>query len=131
MGGARITIAMTLALLPLAGARAFEKAALALALSHVLVSIVKRNAGRPRPAVTMMLDGYADAPDQFSFPSGHSSAALSVAISLAVIFPALAIPALCLALLIGISRVVIGVHYPGDVVAGQLISIIVAAFVFQ
>ncbi|MEP6765508.1 MAG: phosphatase PAP2 family protein, partial [Gemmatimonadaceae bacterium] len=97
----------------------------------LLVSIVKRNAGRPRPAVTMMLDGYADAPDQFSFPSGHSSAALSVAISIAVLFPAIAVPVLCLAVLTGVSRVVIGVHYPGDVVAGQLISILIAALVFR
>lgn len=131
LGGARVSIGTTLALYPIAGPLACAKTALALLLSHLLVSVVKRNAGRARPAVTMLLDGYPDAPDQFSFPSGHSSAALSVAISTAVLFPAVAIPVLCLALIIGASRVVIGVHYPGDVVAGQLISILIAALVFQ
>jgi undecaprenyl-diphosphatase len=67
-----------------------------------------------------------EVPDRFSFPSGHACAAMSVAIGFAVAFPALAAPLLVLAWLVGFSRVVLGVHYPGDVLVGQAIALITA-----
>ena len=61
-------------------------------------------------------------PDRFSFLSGHAIASLAVALSYGVGFPPLAAPLVGLGLLVGWSRVVLGVHYPGDVLAGQLIA---------
>lgn len=49
-----------------------------------------------------------------------------VALTYAAMFPAFAGVALLVAVLIGISRVRLGVHYPGDVVAGQLLAILTA-----
>jgi undecaprenyl-diphosphatase len=51
---------------------------------------------------------------------------MAVAIGFSTAFPALAIPLLILALLVGFSRVMLGVHYPGDVVVGQAIALLTA-----
>jgi undecaprenyl-diphosphatase len=65
-------------------------------------------------------------PDRFSFPSGHAAASMSVAVGYGVTFPVLALPLLLLALLVGFSRVRLGVHFPGDVLAGQALALLTA-----
>jgi undecaprenyl-diphosphatase len=65
-------------------------------------------------------------PDRFSFPSGHAAASMSVALGYGVTFPVLALPLLALALLVGFSRVRLGVHFPGDVLAGQVLALLTA-----
>jgi undecaprenyl-diphosphatase len=64
-------------------------------------------------------------PDRFSFPSGHAAAAMSVAMGYAMVFPNLAVPLVLLAAAVGASRVYLGVHYPGDVLVGQLLALMV------
>ncbi len=56
---------------------------------------------------------------------------MAVAASFAFIVPALALPLLCLAVLIGFSRVVVGVHYPGDVLVGQALALATVFGVFS
>lgn len=128
VGGARASIGLTLAALVLPAVRWTQvwETLLLLGASHLAVQVVKRTVGRPRPRST---DGFAslvEIPDRFSFPSGHSCAAMSVAIGFSVAFPSLAIPLLVLAMLVGFSRVMLGVHYPGDVVVGQAIALLTA-----
>jgi len=95
-----------------------------LALSHAAVQLVKRSVERPRPSSRVHCDTLVAEPPCFSFPSGHATAAMSVAFMYAAAFPSYAIALMALAVAVGFSRVRLGVHYPGDVLAGQLIALI-------
>ena len=61
-----------------------------------------------------------------SFPSGHATTAFAAAVVLTLWFPRGAVPFLGLAVLVGCSRVMLGVHFPSDVLAGALLGSIVA-----
>jgi undecaprenyl-diphosphatase len=102
--------------------RVGELAMASVVLSHLLVQLVKRTVGRGRPAVTCDLSRLIREPDRFSFPSGHATASFSVALAYAAVFPWWSGPLLLLAALVGFSRVRLGVHYPSDVVVGQLLA---------
>jgi len=106
-------------------ARAAALHALAgLVLSHAMVQLVKRNVERPRPSSRVNCHTLVAEPPCFSFPSGHATAAMSVTFIYAAAFPSYAVALLTLAVAVGFSRVRLGVHYPGDVLAGQLIALI-------
>jgi undecaprenyl-diphosphatase len=126
LGGA--TAAILLAVWPLfAGTewRALGRhASASLVLSHLVVQLVKRTVGRPRPSLGTNVAALVAEPDRFSFPSGHAAAALAVALAYASAFPALALPILTVATIVGATRVVLGLHYPGDVAAGQAIALV-------
>lgn len=100
----------------------------ALVVSHLIVQAIERSVGRPRPS-RHGGRSWMDEPDEFSFPSGHSTAAMSVAMVYALAFPSLALVLLPVATLVGFSRVRPGVHYPGDVLIGQLIAVITALWI--
>ncbi len=133
LGGARWTIALALAPLlvammwPATAVTVREiamDAALTLGLSHAVVQLVKRSFLRARPD-----SAGDDAPDAFSFPSGHACAALAVALAYALHLPSLSPLLIAVALLVGHSRVVLGVHFPGDVLAGQCLAVLTALMV--
>lgn len=128
LGGAPMTILWSLgpALLGSGALSTAGRFSLAiLVVSHLIVQFIKRTVGRPRPCHLEHLPLIV-VPDRFSFPSGHAAACAALAIGYGLVFPALA-PALGgLALSVGFSRVALGVHYPGDVLAGQLISCLTA-----
>lgn len=98
-------------------------AAWSVLLSHLIVQVMKRNLLRTRPTDRLDIDAHVAIPDRFSFPSGHSTAAMSVAFAYAVALPQFSVPLLIFAAAVGFSRVRLGVHYPGDVLAGQAIAI--------
>lgn len=126
VGGARVTILAVLLPMFFAGAElqlVAIQAAWALAISHGVVQVIKRFVLRERPSVQVIERTHVAVPDRFSFPSGHSCSVMSVAFVYAAAYPALSWPLLMLSGLVGWSRVRLGVHYPGDVLAGQAIAI--------
>ena len=67
------------------------------------------------------------APWTSSFPSGHAASAAAFATGATIEMPELAAGVFALALAVGASRVVTGVHYPSDVLAGFVIGTAAAA----
>ena len=89
---------------------------------------IKKVANRKRPCA---LEPHCWAtllpPDQFSFPSGHTITAFAAALSIGEFYPVLLPALLFCAVSIGASRVVLGMHFLSDVVAGACIGALLAA----
>jgi membrane-associated phospholipid phosphatase len=67
------------------------------------------------------------APGDWSFPSNHATFAAAAAVGIAFLRPAAAWLVVPVAVLVGVARVAVGVHYPTDVLAGLLLGGAVAA----
>jgi undecaprenyl-diphosphatase len=104
--------------------RRFHDAGLLLAISlsgRLFVNLQKAWIARPRPDADLHLIGTRTD----SFPSGHAACSIMVWLTLALLIPResrLRRPAIAAAilfsLLAGLSRPMLGVHYPSDVIAG-------------
>lgn len=79
---------------------------------------LQRAFGHRRPDVSRLVP----LPHSHSFPSGHASTSFACATVLAFLEPRLRIPAFLLAAAIAYSRLYVGVHYPGDVLAGAALG---------
>ena len=122
--------AMGLIILLAGGAQRFAAVAagaLAAGLGIALFLRIKKATGRKRPCA---LEPHCWAtllpPDQFSFPSGHTITAFAVSLSLTQFYPELATGLLFCALSIAASRILLGMHFLSDVLAGAAIGISVA-----
>ena len=88
---------------------------------------LKYAAGRERPpSIVLDPEPLMEVPTTSSFPSGHALSSFACAYVLARAEPRLAVPAFVLAVLIGFSRIYVGVHYPLDVLAGAVLGLLVA-----
>ena len=70
-------------------------------------------------------------PDRFSFPSGHTITAFAVALTLSQFYPALAVGLLFCAFSIAASRILLGMHFLSDVVAGALLGGMLSVAAYQ
>lgn len=100
---------------------------MAFAIELPLYKTLKHRIKRDRPCnVLSGVHPRVSPSDQFSFPSGHTAAAFLIATLIGRFFPVLLVLVCIWALLVGVSRIYLGVHYPSDVLAGLLIGIFCA-----
>ncbi|HBS60308.1 MAG TPA: phosphatase PAP2 family protein [Firmicutes bacterium] len=134
LGGAVFTVVLNLILYQYGNMKlstAAGAALLALTFSHLAVQICKRVFTRPRPYLVFPNAHIIQTPlEDPSFPSGHTTAAFSLAIVYALFFPAMAIPLCLLASAVGFSRIYLGLHFPSDVLMGALLGAITAISIF-
>jgi len=101
---------------------------LGVGLPSLVATLLKRIIGRARP-----MEWSVEAPLSFrplnwdaytfqSFPSGHSTTAFSLALTIAFLWPRSFWPMLGLAVLIAISRIITGQHYLTDITAGAVLG---------
>lgn len=112
----------------LAAASSLAAGALAYAVNQVIHAAYDR--ARPYESHAGVYHPDAHSTDA-SFPSDHASAAFGIAIAVALIDPVVGTLFVILAILIGIGRVVIGAHYPGDVLAGIGVGLVCAVVVVR
>jgi len=106
---------------------AVASGALAAGSGIALFLRLKRAARRRRPvAIEPHCWATLLPPDQFSFPSGHTITAFAVAVSLSLFYPTLAIGLLFCAASVAVSRILLGMHFLSDVLAGAAIGSLLA-----
>jgi len=102
---------------------AILSSAFAVAVGAATFLALKERIGRKRPCeigrvcwVSLL------PPDKFSFPSGHSITAFAVVTPLAWFYPVLIFPLFFCAISVAASRIILGMHFLSDVLAGCLIG---------
>jgi undecaprenyl-diphosphatase len=118
--------AMGLMILLFGGEQRFIAVACAAAAAGTGVLLflrLKKVTGRRRPcAIEPHCWAKLLPPDQFSFPSGHTITAFSVAVTLSYFYPSLTAGLMFCAISIAASRVLLGMHFLSDVLAGMAIG---------
>lgn len=134
LGNGVFWYALLLALLLREGAGAVPAAVHMIAVGiacATIYKILKRGTLRPRPyEVVQAVAPGAAVLDSFSFPSGHTLHAVAFTILAGAYYPVLIAPLVAFTLLTAASRVVLGLHYPSDVLAGAAIGAALAGLSF-
>ncbi len=112
------------------GLKLFIATALAFAVERPLYWALKNSCQRKRPPEAIpSFRSVITASDRFSFPSGHTCGAFLLAAMTSEHYAALAVPMYLWSSAVGVSRVVLGVHFPTDILAGALLGCGIAWFV--
>jgi len=87
---------------------------------------------RPRPFNVHQQISLRSVPlDQFSFPSGHTLHAVIFSMVAIHYYPMLSVALIPFTILIGLSRPILGLHYPSDVLVGAFIGILISTLSFN
>ena len=97
--------------------------------------ILKNLIARARPYATYPelvedLKDLVHIPKSYSFPSGHTVSAMAVAFTILTQHKKLGVVTLLFALLMGLSRLYVGVHFPTDVYGGIIVGALIALSVY-
>ena len=105
---------------------AFHIAATGL-ITTVLYSALKAVMVRERPCISYPdITAFTAPLDRYSFPSGHTMNAVGFAVMFSAAVPALMWIVWPFTLLVAASRVILGMHYPSDVIMGAILGALVA-----
>lgn len=130
---------VTAALLAASGSRGLRVLAagtVAAVAANVLLLGVKRRVRRPRPCERMRSPNFDVGPlawfpsDRFSFPSGHALNSFAIGSVIALSYPVVAVPVLAAAASVAASRVILGLHWLSDVLAGSLAGVVIGTAVW-
>ena len=102
--------------------------------ASVITGILKFILGRARPVFFEALDrtGFYPWNNEWAFnsmPSGHTTAGFAALVMIGMLFPKIKWATWTTAILIGVSRICIGAHFPSDVILGAFIGMVTADFV--
>ena len=94
-----------------------------------LYKLVKEQTLRDRPCTTWEAITPQEPPlDRYSFPSGHTLHAVTVNLLILPVLPLLGLALIPLTVMIMLSRIILGLHYPTDVVVAALLGSFVAVY---
>jgi undecaprenyl-diphosphatase len=120
-------------------------ALIAVGISDLISSrIIKPLFERPRPCQVLdglyfwkskaqlwvLTDGISSYKSSFSFVSSHASNSMAAAIIMSIFYRKLAVIFITVSILIGISRLYLGVHYPSDIVSGWFIGAVIGFLIY-
>lgn len=115
---------------PESGRNFFMLAVLAFSIERPLYFLLKNILKRRRPPeVVPDFTSVICASDQFSFPSGHTMASFLLAGLACLSFGVVATPLYIWAFFVAVSRVILGVHFPSDTIAGGILGTVIAIYV--
>ena len=93
-------------------------------LSVLLYRQLKNRLVRQRPYISWQaIEAYIAPLDRYSFPSGHTMNAVNFALLFSFFYPPLAWLVVPFAILVGLSRIILGMHYPTDVLVGAVLGL--------
>ena len=92
---------------------------------------IKLLVARPRPFITLPDVQLLMTETSFSFPSNHATMAFMAAFLLSKEFRKYDLLFYSLAVIVAVSRVYIGVHYPLDVFAGSILGTLIGYFLYK
>ncbi len=103
----------------------------ALLLNYILCDLIIKNiVARPRPYNTLNIDLLIPKLNSYSFPSGHTSSSFAACFILSKFFKKYSILFFSFAILMGISRIYLNMHYTTDVLAGIILGLLNGMVVF-
>ncbi|MBO5783036.1 MAG: phosphatase PAP2 family protein [Clostridia bacterium] len=102
----------------------FLRVCLSPAAGLVIVSLVRILVNRKRPYETLDIEPLLKKKKSGqSFPSRHTFSAFAVSTAIFFLLPAVGIVCAVLSALLAVARVILGVHYPSDVIFGALFGV--------
>ncbi len=105
--------------------------AVAMVTSMALTDLLKTAFNLPRPfqVSSLGIAARGEIPTNPGFPSGHTTNAFTVATVIWSRYPAWRVPFVGLAISTGVSMVILGLHFPSDVLGGVFLGIFCGTFI--